>query len=147
MKNKKKSENFTQELRKEAAGMHHPFYVSISCGHPILEVTKVSDKMQTKLNKKTQDRCPRSLKSLYNGGVSTNAKVVISFEKLNIEYSIDPLINQSAHPDMLLLCHYFEFVPGLLVNGDDHLHPLVLGIYRFPTTPRSCTSPCFLFHN
>ena len=48
MKNKKKFENFTQELRKEAAGMHPPFSVSISCGHPILEVNKVSDKMQTK---------------------------------------------------------------------------------------------------
>ena len=77
-------------------------------------------------------------KSLYNGGVSTSiAKVVISFEKSNIKCSVDPLINQPAHPDMLLICHCFESVPGLPVNGDDHLHPLVLGICRFPTTPRS----------
>lgn len=86
-------------------------------------------------------------KSLYNGGVSTSiAKVVISFEKSNIECVIDPLINQPPHPDMLLLCHCFEFVPGIPVNGDDHLHPLVLWICRFPTTPRSCTSPCLVCH-
>ena len=41
--------------------MHPPFSVSISCGHPILEVTKDSDKMQTKTaQKETQDLHPRS---------------------------------------------------------------------------------------
>ena len=136
------------ELRKRLQGCTLFFYVSISwifCGCP---QNVVSDKMQTKTaQKETQDLHPGSLKSLYNGGVSTTiAKVVISFEKSNIECVIDPLINQPPHPDMLLLCHCFEFVPGLLVNGDDHLHPLVLGICRFPTTPGSCTSPCLVRH-
>lgn len=71
------------ELRNGLQGCTPFFFVSISCGHPILEVTKDSDKMQTKTaQKETQDSHPRSLKSLYNGGVSTSiAKVVISNEK------------------------------------------------------------------
>ena len=71
------------ELRNGLQGCTPFFFVSFSCGHPILEVTKDSDKMQTKTaQKETQDSHPRSLKSLYNGGVSTSiAKVVISLEK------------------------------------------------------------------
>lgn len=108
-----------------------------------------SDKMQTKTAKKeTQDRCPRS-RNLYTMDVFPHAiaKVGIYPEKSNVESIIDPLINQPPHPDMLLFCSRFEFVPGVPVNGDDHLHPLVLRICRFPATPRSCTSPCLFCHH
>ena len=136
------------ELFDGLQGCTPSFFISRGCVINLLPGLRFSDKMQTKTaQKETQDSHPRSLKSLYNGGVSTSiAKVVISFEKSNIECVIDPLINQPPNSDMLLLCHCFESVPGLPVNGDDHLHPLVLRICRFPTTPRSCTSPCFLCH-
>ena len=139
------------ELRKEAAGMHPPFSVSISYGHPICEVTTISDKMQTKTAQKRDPGCRRGAtqvsKSLYNGCVSTTiAKVGIYPEKSNVESLIDPLIYQPPHPDMLLFCSRLEFVPGVPVNGDDHLHPLVLRMCRFPATPRSCTAPCLFSH-
>jgi hypothetical protein len=55
------------ELRKEAAGMHPPFSVSISCGHPFLDVTKVSDKMQTKTaQKETRNAVARIIPGLPN---------------------------------------------------------------------------------
>lgn len=136
------------ELQKEVAGMHPPFSVSITYSHPICEVTTISDKMQTKTaQKETQDRCPRS-RNLYTMDVFPHAiaKVVIYPEKSNVESLIDPLIYQPPHPDMLLFCSCFEFVPGVPVNGDDHLHPLVLRICRFPATPRSCTAPCLFSH-
>ena len=125
------------ELRKEAAGMHPPFSVSISCGHTILEVTKVSDKMQTKTaQKETQDLHPRSLKSLYNGGVSTSiAKVVIINQKSKSPLSFDHLINQSPNPDLSCPGDCLEFFPGVPVNSDDHLHTLSSGSAGFRPLP------------
>jgi hypothetical protein len=71
------------ELRNGLQGCTPFFFVSISCGHPILEVTKDSDKMQTKTAQKRDPGLASQVsKSLYNGGVSTSiAKVVISLEK------------------------------------------------------------------
>jgi len=143
------------ELRSGLQGCTPLFFVSSSwifCGCP---QNVDSDKMQTKTaQKETQDSHPRSLKSLYNGGVSTSiAKVVIISGKSNLpgilqvsHVLLHQVINQSAWTDSPLLAESLDGIPGLPVNGDDHLHPLVLGICRFPPTPRSCTSPCFLCH-
>ena len=118
------------ELRKGLQRCTPFFCVSVSCGIDQHSLSVISDKMQTKTaQKETQDLHPRSLKSLYNGGVSTSiAKVVIINQKSKSPLSFDHLINQSPNPDLSCLGDCLEFVPGVPVNGDDHLHPLVLRI-------------------
>ena len=147
------------ELRKRLQGCTLFFYVSISwifCGHP---QNVDSDKMQTKTAQKKKPRSAfggqsRVSKSLYNGSIRRSiAKVVIYPEISNFSGIIQvsnellhQVINQSARTDSPLPGEFLDEIPGLPVNGDDHLHPLVLWICRFPTTPRSCTPPCLVRH-
>ena len=57
-------------------------------------------------------------------------------------------INQSSDSHPPCLADRPEFLPGVPVNRDHHLHPLLFREGRFTTTPRSCPSPCFfLYHN
>ena len=147
--------SFRLKLLMEAAGMHPPFYLSSSYGHPVSEVTKVSDKMQTKTAKKRPgirmwENIPRE---------SESQKIFIQWRcfhnhckgshfrsEIKIRTIIHQGVNQPPHPDMLLFCSRFEFVPGLPVNGDDHLHPLLVFREGLPSTPRSCSAPCIFSH-
>jgi len=137
------------ELRKGLQGCTPFFCVSMDYGFRPQPGNPVSDKIQTKTAKKeTQDTTPRSPKSLYNGEVALIiAKVVIINGKCKSPLSLDHLINQSPNPDLSCLGDCLESVLGLLVNGDNHLHPLVLRICRFPPCPRSCSSPCLVCHS
>ena len=90
-------------------------------------------------------------KSLYNGGgqVTLNplTKVVIFRQIPKSPLSFHHLINQSPNPDLSCPGDCLELVPGVPVNRDDHLHPLVLRIYRFATCPGSYATPIVVCHN
>ena len=126
--------------------MHPPLSISMSYGKGACDHFRFSDKIQTKTAEERDPGLTSEVsKSLYNGQFSvTLYKDSNFFEKSDF---LTPFINQSPYPDMFLLGLLLEPVPGLPVNGDDHLHPLVLRICRFPTTPRSCTSPCLVCHS
>ena len=122
------------------------FIISISCGHLIFDATKVSDKMQTKTAKKETRNVLRGSsrisKSLYNGEVSLNLCKGSHFQsEIKIRTFIHQGVNQPPHPDVHLLCHCFESVPGLPVNGDDHLDTLLVRTLCLPAAPRPGASP------
>ena len=111
-----------------------------------------------KCRQKLQKKRPRSAcsitevsKSLYNGGgqVTLNplTKVVIFLHIPKSPLSFHHLINQPPNPDISCPGDCLEFVPGVPVNGDDHLHPLVLRICRFATCPGSCSAPIVVCHD
>ena len=113
--------------------------------------TTCRQKLQKKETRRGFANNTPGLKSLYNGGGQETliplTKVVIILQNTKSPFSFHHLINQSPNPHLSCPGDCFEFLPGVPVNCDDHLHPLVLGICRFPPTSRSCTSPCFLCHS
>ena len=137
------------ELRKGLQGCTPFFCVSVSCRIDQHFLSAISDKMQTKTaKKKTQDHSQVSQIFIQLTGFPRSiAKVVTFNEKSKSPLSLDHLINESAYPNLSCLGDGFEFVPGVPVNGDDHLHPLVLRISGFPPCSRSCTSPCVVCHH
>lgn len=111
-----------------------------------------------KCRKKCKKKRPRSAcsttevsKSLYNGGGQVTliplTKVVIFLQIPKSPLSFHHLINQPPNPDISCPGDCLEFVPGVPVNRDDHLHPLVLRIYRFATCPASCATPIVVCHD
>ena len=90
-------------------------------------------------------------KSLYNGQgqetLNPLTKVVIFRKIPKSPLSFHHLINQPPNPDISCLGDCPEFLPGVPVNSDDHLHPLVLRIYRFATCSGSCATPIVVCHD
>ena len=74
-------------------------------------------------------------------------KVVIFLQISKSPLSFNHLINQPPNPDISCPGDCLEFLSGVPVNSDDHLHSLVLRICRFATCPGSCSAPIVVCHD
>ena len=76
----------------------------------------------------------------------TIAKVVISIEKSKSPFILDHLIHHPSGRDAPRPGDGIQLVPGVPVNGDGDMNPLLLRIYGFATCSRSRTASVVLAH-
>lgn len=126
-------------------------FCCFECNHCINIRTTCRQKLQKKETRRGFAGTLQVSKSLYNVGglVTLNplTKVIIFLHIPKSPLSFHHLINQPPNPDFSCPGDCLEFVPGVSVNCDDNLHPLVLRICRFATCSGSCSTPIVVCHD